>query len=110
MMVRFLADADLKGTIVRGVLRREPLMDFMTAQAARLSGLIESEVLSLAAIWFHTMWEQCPRTFERSGTRESKRRFDSDSAEPRYRDGNRGASADLALARQPPPPESRSFR
>ena len=101
MMVRFLADADLKGTIMRGVLRREPLMDFMTAQAARLSGLIESEVLSLAAR-LHRV------SVPEHG--ESKCRFVADSAEPRYREGNRGASADLALARQPPPPESRSFR
>jgi len=32
--VRFLADADLNRVIVSGVLRREPSLDFLTAQAA----------------------------------------------------------------------------
>jgi hypothetical protein len=31
--VRFLADADLSKAIVSGVLRREPSLDFLTAQA-----------------------------------------------------------------------------
>src|ERR1022692_883210 len=34
--VRFLADADLTRAIVSGVLRREPSIDFLTAQAAGL--------------------------------------------------------------------------
>ena len=36
--VRFLADADLNKAIVSGVLRREPTVDFLTAQAAGLRG------------------------------------------------------------------------
>jgi hypothetical protein len=32
--VRFLADADFNKAIVSGVLRREPSLDFLTAQAA----------------------------------------------------------------------------
>jgi hypothetical protein len=47
--VRFLADADLNKAIVSGVLRREPSIDFLTAQAAGLGGLGDSEVLALAA-------------------------------------------------------------
>jgi hypothetical protein len=47
--VRFLADADLNKAIVSGVLRREPFLDFMTAQTARLRSLNDAEVLALAA-------------------------------------------------------------
>lgn len=42
MKPRFLADADLKLAIVIGVKRREPSVDFMSAQAARLEGLEDS--------------------------------------------------------------------
>jgi len=47
--VRFLADADLNKTIVSGVLRRDPSIDFLTAQAAGLRCLKDPEVLALAA-------------------------------------------------------------
>jgi hypothetical protein len=47
--VRFLADADLNKAIVSGVLRREPSLDFLTAQAAQLRGRSDPEVLELAA-------------------------------------------------------------
>jgi hypothetical protein len=47
--VRFLADADLNKAIVNGVLRREPSLDFLTAQAAQLRGMGDPEVLALAA-------------------------------------------------------------
>jgi hypothetical protein len=47
--VRFLADADLNQAIVGGVLRREPTLDFLTARAAALRGLTDTEVLELAA-------------------------------------------------------------
>ena len=49
MKVRFLADADLNRAIVSGVLRREPSLDFLTAQAAGLRGMDDPEVLALAA-------------------------------------------------------------
>lgn len=49
MKVRFLADADLNKAILNGVIRREPAVDFLTAQAARLSGMRDPEVLALAA-------------------------------------------------------------
>jgi hypothetical protein len=47
--VRFLADADLNRAIVSGVLRHEPSIDFLTAQAAGLRRLKDPEVLALAA-------------------------------------------------------------
>ena len=49
MKVRFLADADLNRGIVNGVLRREPSLDFLTAQAAGLRWMHDLEVLALAA-------------------------------------------------------------
>jgi hypothetical protein len=47
--LRFLADADLNRAIVRGVLRLEPSVDFLTAKAAGLRGMRDLEVLTLAA-------------------------------------------------------------
>jgi predicted nuclease of predicted toxin-antitoxin system len=48
-MLRFQADADLNQIIVRAVCRREPSMDFQTAQVAGLSGIADPEVLARAA-------------------------------------------------------------
>jgi hypothetical protein len=47
--VRFLADADLNKAIVSGVLRREPTLDFQTAQSAGLRRMTDSEVLALSS-------------------------------------------------------------
>jgi hypothetical protein len=47
--IQFLADADLNKAIVTGVLRREPSVDFLTAQAAGLRKMKDPEVLALAA-------------------------------------------------------------
>lgn len=49
MKLRFQADADLNEDIVKGVLRREPGIDFQTATAAGVRGLGDLEVLALAA-------------------------------------------------------------
>ena len=49
MNVRFQADNDLKKAIVKGVVRREPTVDFRTAQAALLDSVNDLEVLRLAA-------------------------------------------------------------
>lgn len=49
MKIRFLADADLNKGIVSGVLRQEPSVDFLTAQAAGLRRMTDPEVLTLAA-------------------------------------------------------------
>jgi hypothetical protein len=48
-MIRFLAGADLNEGIVAGCLRREPEMDFLSANAADLEGVPDPEVLALAA-------------------------------------------------------------
>ena len=49
MSVQFLGDADLNQLIIDGVCRREPLVDFKTANEADLEGLTDFEVLELAA-------------------------------------------------------------
>jgi hypothetical protein len=47
--IRFQADADLNEDIVKGILRREPGIDFWTATSSGLRGLSDFEVLSMAA-------------------------------------------------------------
>jgi hypothetical protein len=49
MKPRFQADADLNEEIVAGAIRREPAIDFQTAEEALLRGLPDPEVLALAA-------------------------------------------------------------
>lgn len=49
MKVRFQADADFNAEIIAGVLRREPSIDFQTADEADLRRLPDPEVLALAA-------------------------------------------------------------
>jgi len=49
MRVKFLADANFSRRIVKGVQRREPLLDFQTAEEAGLPGRPDSEVLEIAA-------------------------------------------------------------
>jgi hypothetical protein len=66
-MIRYLADASLRDAIVGGCRRREPAMDFLSANDARLEGVLDPEVLAIAARQdrilvshdFHTM----PRHF-----------------------------------------------
>lgn len=48
-MVRFLADANLNHAIVTGCVRREPALDFLSAQAANLQAVDDREVLAIAA-------------------------------------------------------------
>jgi hypothetical protein len=48
-MIRFLADADLDEAIVSGCRRREPTMDFLSANHAKLEGVPDPEVLRIAA-------------------------------------------------------------
>ncbi|HEY7976246.1 MAG TPA: DUF5615 family PIN-like protein [Ktedonobacterales bacterium] len=47
--VRFQADANFNAVIMRGLLRRQPLMDIQTADAAGLAGVPDPEVLARAA-------------------------------------------------------------
>ena len=49
MKVRFQADNDLNKIIVKAALRREPMLDFQSAQAAQLDGVPDPEVLARAA-------------------------------------------------------------
>lgn len=49
MSIRFLADADLDNAIVQGVRRREPSIDFKSANDAGLEGLPDEKVLEIAA-------------------------------------------------------------
>jgi len=48
-MVRFLADASLHEGIVSGCIRREPAIDFLSANDAGLEGMPDPDVLALAA-------------------------------------------------------------
>lgn len=47
--VRFQADADLRQAIVSGVMRRQPILDFRSANAAELEGITDLDVLASAA-------------------------------------------------------------
>lgn len=49
MKVRYQADADLNLSILLGTVRREPVIDFHTAEAAGLAGLPDPRVLAIAA-------------------------------------------------------------
>ena len=49
MKIRFQADADLNEVIIAGVRRREPEIDFLTANDVDLRGLTDFEVLEIAA-------------------------------------------------------------
>ncbi len=48
-MIRFMADADLNDAIVGGCRRREPAIDFLSANDANLEGVPDPDVLALAA-------------------------------------------------------------
>lgn len=49
MSIRFQADNDLKFGIVKAIRRREPTIDFMSAQEAGLDGIGDPELLDRAA-------------------------------------------------------------
>lgn len=75
MKPRFQADNDLRKAIVRGVVRSEPRIDFNSAQAARLDGVSDPDVLALSAdtgrILVSHDFETIPRYFQQF-TRERK--------------------------------------
>lgn len=50
MKVRFQADNDLRTAIVKGVWRREPAVDFRSAQSANLDSIRDLDVLHRAAV------------------------------------------------------------
>jgi hypothetical protein len=47
--IRFQADADLRQAIVTGTIRRQPSLNFQSANEARLEGIKDPEVLAIAA-------------------------------------------------------------
>ncbi len=49
-IIRFLADTDLDQGIVSGCRRREPTMDFLSANDAKREGVADLEVLRIAAV------------------------------------------------------------
>jgi hypothetical protein len=49
MRLRFQADADLNQIILHAVIRREPALDFQTAETAGLAGSRDPAVLALVA-------------------------------------------------------------
>lgn len=48
-MLRLLADENFHGTVVRGLIRRQPDLDLVRAQDIGLSGIGDSELLAWAA-------------------------------------------------------------
>jgi hypothetical protein len=70
--VRYQADNDLRKAIVRGAVRREPRIDFRSAQSARLNGLPDPTVLALAAdegrILVSHDFQTMPRYFQQFAT------------------------------------------
>lgn len=54
-MIRFMADADPNEGIVAGCLRREPEIDFLSANDAELEGVPDPEVLALAAAQYRVL-------------------------------------------------------
>ena len=49
MKIRFLADENLDKGIVDGLCRREPAIDFLSAQHAGIRGVSDLEILRIAA-------------------------------------------------------------
>lgn len=47
--IRFQADADLRQAIVTGAIRRQPNLDFQSANEAGLEGIKDPEILTIAA-------------------------------------------------------------
>ncbi|MGI9035773.1 MAG: DUF5615 family PIN-like protein [Pyrinomonadaceae bacterium] len=48
MKIRFQADADFNAEIIDGLIRREPAIDFQTADEANLRGLKDDKVLQIS--------------------------------------------------------------
>jgi predicted nuclease of predicted toxin-antitoxin system len=65
MRVRFQADADLDGRILRGLRRAAPEINIRTASEADLAGLGDPEVLQIAADSGRILVTQDRRTMPR---------------------------------------------
>jgi hypothetical protein len=66
LSIRFQGDNDLKRIIVDATLRREPRVDFQTAQAARLDDLDDEAVLGFAASQARILVSHDKRTMPRA--------------------------------------------
>ncbi|OFW26820.1 MAG: hypothetical protein A3J28_14100 [Acidobacteria bacterium RIFCSPLOWO2_12_FULL_60_22] len=77
MKVRFQADADLDGRVLRGLRRAAPEIDIRTAAGAGLSGHQDPEVLRIAAADGRILISQDRRTMP-----DHFRRFVADAASP----------------------------
>jgi hypothetical protein len=69
MRVRFQADADLDGRILRGLRRAAPEIDIRTAAEAALEGLTDPEVLRISADSGRILVSQDRRTMPAHFTR-----------------------------------------
>jgi len=69
MRVRFQADADLDGRILRGLRRAAPDVDIRTAADAGLAGVGDPEVLRIAADSGRVLVSQNRRTMPAHFTR-----------------------------------------
>jgi hypothetical protein len=49
MRIRFQADADLDGRVIKALKRKAPEIDFRTARVGGLEGVGDQEVLRIAA-------------------------------------------------------------
>ena len=49
MKIKLQADADFSETIIQALQRREPAIDFQTADDGKVRGLVDPEVLAVAA-------------------------------------------------------------
>ncbi len=77
MRVRFQADADLDGRVLRGLKRAAPEIDIRTAEEAALTGLEDPEVLRIAAESGRVLVSQDRRTMP-----GHFRRFAADATSP----------------------------
>jgi hypothetical protein len=66
LSIRFQADNDLKRVIANATLRRQPRIDFQTAQESRLDDLDDEAVLRLAASQSRIVVSHGKRTMPRT--------------------------------------------
>jgi hypothetical protein len=64
-MIRFLADENFNGIVLRGLLRRIPTLDVLRAQDVGLTGASDAEVLAFAAAENRIVLTHDVRTFSR---------------------------------------------
>jgi hypothetical protein len=73
--IRYQADNDLRKAIVHGAVRRQPRLDFRSAQTAKLDSVADPEVLAFAAneerILVSHDFQTMPKHFRRFTERRS---------------------------------------